>query len=554
MSDMGASAAEVTSVLRDEGRAALARRDWQGAWDLFARAVAQEETPEALEGLSWAAWWLGDADALFDARERAYRSYRAAGRDIDAARVAAWIGTDSVDFRGEVAVAQGWLRRARSLLEGHEAVPELGWLYIHEAEKLLFAGDTERARELGARATELGRRFESLDLEMLGLATEGLALVFDGRFDEGIVRLDESATTALAEEFADLWAVVWTCCYLIYGCEQVRDYDRAAQWCRKVGAWTEKLNIKFVTGTCRAHYAGVLIWRGTWDEAELELTESADTLAELRPPLAMEALARLGELRRKQGRLDEAMEIFDRSQGHSIALLGAGEVCLMNGDPPGAMERAEEYLRQSSSEPASPRVAGLDLLTRAAAAHGDIDRASRSLAELTQLADAMPALAVQASVAYARGTVAAATGDRDRARIAFEDAIRYYQRLGAPYEEATARLALAGELGARDRTADALRHATTAARLFERIGATHGARLASSAIRSLGSDPGGITLTKREREVLRLVADGNTNRGIAERLVLSEHTVNRHVTNILSKLGAVSRSAAVAEAMRHDLL
>jgi len=60
-------------------------------------------------------------------------------------------------------------------------------------------------------------------------------------------------------------------------------------------------------------------------------------------------------------------------------------------------------------------------------------------------------------------------------------------------------------------------------------------------------------LSKREREVLGLVADGRTNREIAERLVLSEHTVNRHVANMLRKLGLTSRAAAASLAGQYGL-
>jgi DNA-binding NarL/FixJ family response regulator len=60
-------------------------------------------------------------------------------------------------------------------------------------------------------------------------------------------------------------------------------------------------------------------------------------------------------------------------------------------------------------------------------------------------------------------------------------------------------------------------------------------------------------LSKRELEVLSLVAEGLTNHDIAQRLVLSEHTVNRHVANILRKLGLSSRAAAASLAGRHGL-
>ncbi|MDP8927532.1 MAG: helix-turn-helix transcriptional regulator, partial [Actinomycetota bacterium] len=140
------------------------------------------------------------------------------------------------------------------------------------------------------------------------------------------------------------------------------------------------------------------------------------------------------------------------------------------------------------------------------------------------------------------------------ARIAFEDAVRLYRHAGVPYEEAQARLALARELGAVGRSADGLRHAKAAAQELHRIGAVRAAGQADNLVRSLAPPSSGSPLTRRERQVLGLVADGLTNRGIAARLVVSEHTVNRHVTNIFTKLGVRSRASAVAEAVRRDWL
>jgi hypothetical protein len=195
------------------GRAALTRGDWEEARRIFAAAVTGAETPKALEGLSWAVWWLNDAAAIFEFRERAYNLYRAVGNQPGAARMACWLGTDHADFRGELAVAQGWLARARRLLEGLEPGPEHGWLYIHEAEKHLFAhNDTARARELGAAAAELGRDLGVVDLEMMGLATEGLALMTEGAVAEGVPRMDEAAAAALGGEFPEVFPTIWCCC------------------------------------------------------------------------------------------------------------------------------------------------------------------------------------------------------------------------------------------------------------------------------------------------------------------------------------------------------
>jgi LuxR family transcriptional regulator, maltose regulon positive regulatory protein len=110
--------AQARRTLLDDGNAALARGDWEGASAAFEAALNVEETAEALEGLGMAAWWLDDAATTFDARERAYRLYREHGECVAAARLARWLAWDYNAFRGEPVVANGWLQRAHRLLDG----------------------------------------------------------------------------------------------------------------------------------------------------------------------------------------------------------------------------------------------------------------------------------------------------------------------------------------------------------------------------------------------------------------------------------------------------
>src|SRR5919109_3208680 len=141
------------------GWARLADGEWGAARTSFEDALSREEAPEALEGLSWAAWWLDDAEAVLDARERAYRVYRQRGEAASAARMATWVAADQLDFRGAVAGAGGWLRRAGRLLDPLEPGPDHGWLAFHEGYIAHLSGETRAARERAALAVEIGRRF-----------------------------------------------------------------------------------------------------------------------------------------------------------------------------------------------------------------------------------------------------------------------------------------------------------------------------------------------------------------------------------------------------------
>lgn len=539
-----------------QGHAALERAAWDVAHRLFAEAVGKDECGDALDGLAWAAWWRGDAEGVLDARQRAYRAYRQEGSSRDAARVATWLGTDLVDFRGELAMAQGWFSRAASLLDASDPSPELGWLYVHKAEKhVLYGGDMAEARSLGERANRLGREFGDVDLEMMGQAMVGLAAVMTGDLSGGTARLSEAATAALAEEMSHRWAIYWCVCLLIHACELVRDHGRASQWCRGLQDWSERLGLEWFNRSCRAYHAGVLIWRGEWSDAESELVAAAERLTEIRPPGAIEAWVRLGELRRRQGQFDQAAALFEQAAGHELAVLGVGELCLDRDDPAGARDRAHECLRAVPTEAVASRAGALELLIRAETRLGDLGSAEQALGDLHAVAAATPTDPLQASASYCEGLLASAKTEHHDARVALEDAVRLYQRSGAPFEQARARIALARVLAEVGRRGDAHRHARAAADTLEHMGARVEADAAAGFARALeGRAPASVLLTSREREVLRLVAGGRTNRAIAEQLVVSEHTVNRHVTNILTKLGVGTRSAAVADAMRRDLI
>src|SRR5690349_4664182 len=120
------------------GWAALARAAWEEARDHFAVAAGRDGAPAAWEGLSRALWWLGD-EAIFDAREQAYRGYRRAGDLAGASRMAFWLASDHLDFRGDDALATAWLRRSRAHCEDLPRCPEQGYVALLDADIALLA-------------------------------------------------------------------------------------------------------------------------------------------------------------------------------------------------------------------------------------------------------------------------------------------------------------------------------------------------------------------------------------------------------------------------------
>ena len=261
-------------------------------------------------------------------------------------------------------------------------------------------------------------------------------MVEQGEVRPGMRCLDEASAAALGGEYEEDFPVCWTCCYLIYACERVRDYERAAQWCRKVEEYSERRGIRWVRHVCRAHYAAVLTWRGEFAEAERVLLETQRALEATRPVWASEATVRLADLRRRQGRWDEAERLFAASEPHLLAVLGRGELCLDRGRPAEAVGFAERLLRQLPDSNLTQRAGALELLVRARASRDDLEA-------LRPIVAAIGGDPLRAALRRCEGVVARAEGDFAGARAAFEDAVALYERCAAPFEAARSRRELA---------------------------------------------------------------------------------------------------------------
>jgi ATP/maltotriose-dependent transcriptional regulator MalT len=523
------------------GHAALERGDWA---DARARFEEAGDSAEALEGLGRAAWWLGDEALTFESRERAHRAHLEAGDPCGAARMAMWIGSDNIDFRGDDAVAAAWLRRARSLLADHPPCLELGFAVLLEADiALLLHGDPETALPLAREGLEVGREIADPGVEAVAHALIGWTLITTGAIDEGFEHLDESGALAVGAESCDVAAPGWALCHTVSACANVGDLARATQWSRALHSYSTYWQARHFFGVCRTAYGGVLATRGDWPSAEEELRSAVDDLTTVRPALAAPGLVGLGELRVRQGEPGEARRLFESALPFPGAAIALGDLDLAAGDATSAAETAERVLRNIRDGSVLDRFPALELLARARATEGDAVGARASADEVEEAAATLGTPYMRGRGRLVRAEVLGAVGEHDEARRAAEDAIDLFGECSAPFEAARARERLAASLEALGRPDRARTEARAARDALAKLGARTGREESATE-----------ELSPRETDILRLVAQGMNNAQIAERLFLSPHTVHRHVANIRTKLRAPSRAAAVAYATKHNLL
>lgn len=536
---------------------ALSSADWRRAQALFREATKKDRSSaEAWKGLAAAAYWVPDDEAIVEGRERAYHLFRERGDRPKAAEMAARLAVDLLELRGQAALANGWMQRASRLIEKHRATPQGVWVAIMNMRLLMLTGvEGGNVQRMAIRSAALARQLSMPEAEALSLTGAAHARLNLGDVQNAIKCLDEAAAVILSTECTDLTGAALTLCSLMGACERIRDFDRARQWCAAAKQFSEDQGFPVVLSICRPHYAAVLMWRGHWPEAEEHLRIGSRELMEFMPPFAVGALALMGSLRWRQGRWDEAEEVFEQIKHEAPAQVGLAELVAGKGDFPVAIDILERHLRAVGSTDKLERGPALELLVRCLVVAGEHTRASKHLDELRQISDSVQSHSLRAMSAFAEGVLAAATGDPELAQQSLEDAVGLFERVGAPFESGRARIALAEALCAHNQLDAAVRKAHIAHETLRRIGAAkeadRAARLLATvnARRKAAAAKSPDRLTAREAEILALVAEGRSNQDIAAALVLSVRTVERHISNIYQKLGLDGRTARAAAAV-----
>ncbi len=535
------------------GREHFTRRAWADAFDAFATVDVEELDPGDAERLAVAAHLTGRDAESAAAWGAAYRGHRRTGNDADAVRCAFWLGLGLM-LAGQMAQAGGWFGRAGRMVEDEVGVcAGAGYLMIPRALGALEEGDAERARDLAIEAVEIGRRFDEPDLTAFATLGLGQALIAKREIPEGTARLDEVMVAVTAGEVGPITAGI-VYCAVILECMQLFDLRRASEWTDALEAWCDQQpDLVLYRGQCLVHRSQVEQAAGRWDNAK-SVAESACRRLE-DPPHPALGLARYqaAELSRLRGDFDVAEQWYTSAlrSGHSpvpgraLLELARGRVDIAAA----VINRALTETVDALARP--PLLAAAVVIFRAEGRH---EHARAAAGELDAIAAEVGSPVLRAAADQGLGATAL-DDDPPAALRHLRAAADAWRNLHMPYELARTAVLIAEACGAAGDRVSAELELAGARETFAALGARadlDAMNAAASAARGARSAPG--SLSPREQEVLRHVAAGRTNREISAALVISRHTVSRHLENIFTKLGVTTRAAATAHAYEHGLL
>jgi DNA-binding CsgD family transcriptional regulator len=537
----------------ERGRESYAKRSWRDAYESLSRAdQASPLGAEDLELLATSAYMLGREDDL-SGLERAYHAYLDAGEVLRAARCAVWVGVH-LSIRGQMGRATGWLGRAQRLVEreGRDCA-EQGYLLFPLMFQQEASGDCEAAAAIAADAAEIGERFGDADLFALATLDQGALLVKLGRVVEGLRLLDEAMVAVTAGELSPIVSGL-VYCGVIAGCHEAHELRRAQEWTAALTRWcAEQPDMVSFTGTCMVHRAEIMQLHGAWRDALEEAEGAGERCARaMNRTAAAQARYQQGEVHRLQGDFAAAEEAYrDAIHGGWEPQPGLALLRLAQSDTDAASAAIRRVLGETAERPKRARL--LPAYVEIMLATGDVREARSACRELGEISAGFRSGMLDAMAAHARGAVELADGDAQAALISLRHAAQVWQELEAPYEAARVRTLLGLACRALGDDDTAALELEAARGTFAQLGAAPDLARIDSLIGPLEAEDA-QGLTPRELQVLRLVAAGKSNRNIASDLVISGRTVDRHVSNIFTKLGVSSRAAATAYAYEHQLV
>lgn len=538
----------------EKGREAFRKQAWSDAYSLLSSADRENSLePDNLELLAKAAYLSGKYFECTDTWNRAHHAYLKKDKKKRAANCAFWLGLILLT-RGAHAQGNGWIARADRLVAdmGQDCVEE-GFLLVPKALKSLNSGNHQKAYGFFNKAADIGGRFQNPDLITLGRLGCGQALVMQNKISEGTTLFDEVMVAVLSDEISPIVSGI-VYCAVIETCQMINDLKRAREWTDALSRWCESQpDLVPFRGQCLVRRVEIMQLHGEWQDAMNEVQRACELLSgPPGEPAAGEAWYRQGELFRLSGNDSMAEEMYRRASNWGrtpqpgLSLLRLAQEMVKD---------ASAAIRQSEREKKDPvgRSEILPAYVEIMIADNNIRAARAAAEELAEIAKKIRAPYLQAVATRTVGTVLLVMGESCAALDKLRQAWSTFKTIDASYESAKTRVLIGRacrELGDNDTSEMEL---DAARRRFKQMGALPDLKAAESLLQKSPPDPI-HGLTPRELEVLRFLATGKTNKTIAADLFISERTVDRHVSNILSKLNVSSRAAATAYAYEHHLI
>jgi len=521
-------------------RQAYADQDWRTAAACFDDVPPAHLTADDLAASADVMWHLGRLEDNLRLLAAACDAFEADDRLEEAAHAALHLGHFHMT-RGDEPQAMAWIGHAGRLVDEIGECAALGWFVeVTELESNLMTGDVSAALRAARRVRDLGRRLDDPELIAMGLHGEGRALVRSGAVVDGLALLDEAMVAVLDGKTA-LLASGTLYCHTIAVCHDVADIRRMARWVDLTEQWIAAVGPAiFVDAYCAVYRGRLHLVRGEWEEAEQVALRAAADLDASRVKLAAEAWYVVGESRRFRGD-PRAADAYAKAHSRGRdPQPGRAQLQQSEGDAVGAATSLRSALVAVGADPLR-RAPLCWAAVQVGIAAGQLDEAAAAASELTETASKYGTSGLQAMEADARGAVALAEGRIEAALPVLRDACQRWHELGAPNDAAGVCVRLAEAYRALGDEASASAELARADEAYEQLGVP----------RAESEAPDG--LSRRECEVLTLVADGHSNREIAAALFISDRTVARHLTNIYNKIGAASRTQATRYAIDHGL-
>jgi DNA-binding CsgD family transcriptional regulator len=536
----------------------MRKSDDHRSWtDTYTRLANEDKEnpldPDDLEVLATAAYLIGRDTRSIEALTRSYQGALDLNEIDRAVRCAFWLGMQLMN-RGERAHASGWFARAQRLIDEHNAdCAERGLLLVPVALQLLGKGDSDKAFSVFEEAAAIGNRFNNPDVITFSRLGRGQALIQKGDIAAGITLLDEAMVAVDAGEVSPIAnGIVY--CAVIETCQKIFDVLRAQEWTSALTRWCESQpELVPFRGQCLVRRAQIMHLHGDWHEAITESQRACRVLS--RPPgdpAIGEAYYHLAELHRLRGEYEKAEELYlEAGKRGRKPQPGFALMRMAGGQIDAAKAAIENALAESNTITA--RAAVLPAYVEIMIKSNNVGNARTAVDELSAIATRFNVPYLHATASYCLGAVLLDEGDNRAALPALREAWKLWHHLDAPYEAARTRVLIGRAYRLTGDEDSAMIELNAARWIFRQLRALPDLTGVTELIPdSATAETHGLTL--REVQVLRLLAEGDSNKSIAAKLFISERTVERHVSNIFNKLNVSSRTAASAFAYRQRLL